>query len=400
MAELSKPFGKATAQPAQITVEIDPVDGATGYTAQVSTNNFVSVAATASGSSSPLVIASLTNGTPYKVRFRATGTGSPSPWRTLDDLFIPAVHTPDLSMVGFGDIELGDEEISVSLIAEDSVATGYTVQASEDNFETISGTESAADVDSPLVIDGLDNGSKYKIRAFATRSGYNNSSYRVSVGLYIPSGAVNLRPVASAVSISGTPQVGVLLTGNYTRTDAESDAAGTPIFKWYKNDVLISGATAQTYTPVTGDTGATLKFGVIVTSLTGASPGLEVKSAASATVAAAGGGGGTITGYYLMKTTGEGNGNPTEAEILAGTSFVIPTSGANYSVTVPNPGLRFIQIFEPSTETLKTVVNDGTGDAAINTENAFGIVVTVGAFRGYKTNYETAVDLPLQMKIS
>ena len=34
----------------------------------------------------------------------------------------------------------------------------------------------------------------------------------------------NVAPVASAVSISGTPQYGQLLTGNYTYSDADGDA--------------------------------------------------------------------------------------------------------------------------------------------------------------------------------
>lgn len=208
-------------------------------------------------------------------------------------------------------------------------------------------------------------------------------------------GSFNARPVASGVSISGTAQVGQTLTGNYTRTDAESDPAGTPIFKWYKNNVLISGATAQTYVPVTGDIGATIKFGVIVTSTTGTSPGVEVKSAATSAVIAAGGGG--LTGFYLQKTN---NTPPSEAEILAGTSFSISSAGANYTITFPNPGPRYIFVAEPSTATAKTVMNDTLGDAAINGENAFGAISTVGAFRLYTSNYQTAFDNPVTFKVS
>lgn len=42
----------------------------------------------------------------------------------------------------------------------------------------------------------------------------------------------NLAPTASAVSFSGTTNVGQTLTGNYTYSDADTDDQGTSTFKW------------------------------------------------------------------------------------------------------------------------------------------------------------------------
>ena len=83
----------------------------------------------------------------------------------------------------------------------------------------------------------------------------------------------NSFPVASSVSVTGTLNINQLLTGNYTYTDADSDAEGTSTFRWLRDDVAIGGATSLTYTTVLADVTKTIKFEVTPVALTGTSPG-------------------------------------------------------------------------------------------------------------------------------
>ena len=90
--------------------------------------------------------------------------------------------------------------------------------------------------------------------------------------------AINTAPVASGVNVTGTPQVGQLLTGQFTYFDAEGDVQGTSTFRWLRNDVAIAGATASTYAAVAADAGAMIKFEVTPVALTGTLTGSAVQS--------------------------------------------------------------------------------------------------------------------------
>ncbi|MGH8575285.1 MAG: hypothetical protein ACREX8_22345, partial [Gammaproteobacteria bacterium] len=94
-------------------------------------------------------------------------------------------------------------------------------------------------------------------------------------------------PVASAVRITGTPQVGQVLTGSYDYSDTEADPEGVSTFRWLRGTTPIDGATAQTYTLVAADQGATVSFEVTPVAQSGTSPGLAVRSAEAGPVAAA-----------------------------------------------------------------------------------------------------------------
>lgn len=65
-------------------------------------------------------------------------------------------------------------------------------------------------------------------------------------------------------SISGVARVGVVLTGNVGMWTASP----TFVRAWLANNVAISGATAATYTPVTGDIGKVITFRVTATANT------------------------------------------------------------------------------------------------------------------------------------
>ena len=98
-------------------------------------------------------------------------------------------------------------------------------------------------------------------------------------------GPVNVTPVASAVSFSGTLKAGQTLTGTYTYFDADSDLQGTSTFVWFRSDnnsglnkATISGATAITYALTTADLGKYISFEVTPVALTGTSPGAVAAS--------------------------------------------------------------------------------------------------------------------------
>ncbi len=99
--------------------------------------------------------------------------------------------------------------------------------------------------------------------------------------------SANSAPTASAVSISGTAQVGQLLTGNYTYNDADSDPQGTSTFRWLRNGTAIAGATAKTYTLVAADAGTNIVFEVTPVAQTGVLVGTPVQSAPVGPVAPA-----------------------------------------------------------------------------------------------------------------
>ena len=89
----------------------------------------------------------------------------------------------------------------------------------------------------------------------------------------------NTAPMASAVAITGTLEVGQKLTGSYTYTDADGDAEGASTYRWLRDGLPISGVTELTYTLVTADEGASIVFEVTPVATAGALTGRPVASA-------------------------------------------------------------------------------------------------------------------------
>lgn len=77
--------------------------------------------------------------------------------------------------------------------------------------------------------------------------------------------------------------VGTELTGEYDYVDAEGDLEGTSTFRWLRNGIAISGATAQTYTLVDADVPAQIVFEVTAVARTGSNRGVAQVSANLAT---------------------------------------------------------------------------------------------------------------------
>lgn len=107
----------------------------------------------------------------------------------------------------------------------------------------------------------------------------------VGIDLNMATEPNNQAPVASYVSISGTTEVGIILTGSYTYSDNENNPEATSLFQWYladdasgTNQAAISGATSTTYLICDTDETKFISFEVIPVTNTGASPGNAVMS--------------------------------------------------------------------------------------------------------------------------
>ncbi|WP_027478540.1 beta strand repeat-containing protein [Curvibacter gracilis] len=105
---------------------------------------------------------------------------------------------------------------------------------------------------------------------------------------------LNAAPVASALGITGTAQVGVQLTGTYSYNDAETNPQGASQYAWYSGansngsgKTAINQATSINYTPVAGDVGKYLFFCVTPVATAGTPTGVQVCSSASGAVIAA-----------------------------------------------------------------------------------------------------------------
>ena len=108
----------------------------------------------------------------------------------------------------------------------------------------------------------------------------------------IPPGDPNSAPVASNVTIAGQTTVGMILVGSYTYSDAEGDAASSPIYRWYKSATInpddkseIFGEVSSTYSLVDGDLGSYIFFEVTPVAMTGTLVGISVLSPVSTQVA-------------------------------------------------------------------------------------------------------------------
>ncbi len=83
-------------------------------------------------------------------------------------------------------------------------------------------------------------------------------------------GGGNNPPTVSNLNISGTLEVGSILTGSYDFSDADGDSESGSVYTWYRsedsggtNKTAIGGADATTYTLVSDDEGKYMSFSVI-----------------------------------------------------------------------------------------------------------------------------------------
>ncbi len=97
-------------------------------------------------------------------------------------------------------------------------------------------------------------------------------------------GTTNNAPTASSVTITDdngdTAVVGDTLSGSYTYADAEDDAEGATTFRWLRDGIGISDATASSYTLVSEDISSQITFEVTPVAATGSATGSAATSSA------------------------------------------------------------------------------------------------------------------------
>jgi hypothetical protein len=91
-------------------------------------------------------------------------------------------------------------------------------------------------------------------------------------------GQSNAAPTATAVTITGTANVGHLLTGSYTYQDAEGDTESLSSFRWLRDSQPVAGEDGLTYLLTVVDLGASMTFEVRPAAHTGTSPGSPATS--------------------------------------------------------------------------------------------------------------------------
>lgn len=93
--------------------------------------------------------------------------------------------------------------------------------------------------------------------------------------------APNVKPVITKITLSGTARVGEKLTASYIYQDADHDAQGASVIKWFaadneggKNKKLIAGATGLTYTLTQNEQGKVIFVEVTPKAKTGVLTGI------------------------------------------------------------------------------------------------------------------------------
>ena len=252
-------IGTATAGNGQATVAFTPPasnGGAaiTGYTVTSNPGGF-----TASGSSSPITMMGLTNGTSYTFTVTATnsaGTGSAS---AASSAVTPAT-VPGAPTIGPATAGNGQALVAFSAPSSNGGAaiSSYTVTSSPGGF---AGTGSA----SPIVVAGLTNGTSYTFTVTATNS----------IGTGSTSSASNsVTPVAPLqVPIAGNVSASVAANSSansITLALSGGAAASVALATGPAHGTATASGTAITYTPASGYSGSD-SFTYIATNATGTS---------------------------------------------------------------------------------------------------------------------------------
>lgn len=96
---------------------------------------------------------------------------------------------------------------------------------------------------------------------------------------------INQAPEANLVAITGTFQVGEIITSTFTYTDVEGDPAGTHIYNWYRADdntgtnaTQVQSGTSNTYSLTLTELNKYIAVVVTPVATSGTSPGTPIQS--------------------------------------------------------------------------------------------------------------------------
>lgn len=149
-----------------------------------------------------------------------------------------------------------------------------------------SGTAIANATATSYLLASADQGASitFEVTPVATVSPFAGTAVVSAPTVAVAGVGVPAAPIASNVAISGTAQVGQVLTGSFVYTDANNDPQGISTFRWLRGGAAIAGATASSYTLVSADQGFTLNFEVTPISTVAPTTGIPVLSPATAAV--------------------------------------------------------------------------------------------------------------------
>ena len=192
-------------------------------------------------------------------------------------------------------------------------------------------------------------------------------------------------PATGEPTISGTPQVGEVLTAGTTGiADADGLSGATFAYQWLADDVDISGATDATYTLVTGDEGRTIKVRVTVTDDLGNETTLT--SAATEAVAAAPQPDSPATGLPTISGTAQvgeqltaGTTGIADADGLSGATFAYQWLADDVDISgATDATYTLVAGDEGQTIKVRVTVTDDLGNETTLTSGATGEVASGG----------------------
>ena len=227
-------------------------------------------AVTASGSTTPITVTGLTNGTSYTFSATATNSVGTSSASSASSTIIP-VTVPG-APTGLSGVS-GNTQAVISFAAPTSnggaTITSYTLTAtpvSGGSAVTASGSTT------PITVTGLTNGTSYTFSATATNSVGTSSSSSAS------SAVTPILPVAIT-----TQPINLTVAQGYPASFTVAASGTVPLtYQWSKNGVAISGATSATYTIAAVATTDAGNYTVTITNAAGS----VTSSAATLTVQA------------------------------------------------------------------------------------------------------------------